>query len=34
MLPFVMIVCNNCGFISQHTIGSLGLLDKKNKDNV
>lgn len=34
MLPFVMIVCNNCGFISQHAIGSLGMLDKKDTDNV
>lgn len=26
-LPSVALVCNNCGFISQHSIGILGLLN-------
>lgn len=26
-VPSVMIVCNNCGFISQHSLGVLGLID-------
>ena len=25
-IPAVAIICNNCGFISQHAIGVLGLL--------
>ncbi|OUN89256.1 hypothetical protein B5F99_18995 [Odoribacter splanchnicus] len=34
-LPSIGIVCNNCGFISQHALGVLGFLPKKdeNKDN-
>ena len=30
MIPFIMLACNNCGFISQHALGSLGLLDQKD----
>lgn len=26
-LPSVALVCNNCGFISQHSLGILGLLN-------
>ena len=26
-LPAVVISCDNCGFLSQHSIGVLGLLD-------
>lgn len=28
-IPTIAIVCSNCGFISQHALGVLGLLDKK-----
>ncbi len=31
VLPYVMLVCDNCGFISQHALGSLGLLEKKEE---
>lgn len=27
-IPTVAIICGNCGFISQHAIGALGLLDQ------
>lgn len=27
-LPIALIVCNRCGFISQHALGALGLLPK------
>lgn len=27
-IPSVAIVCNNCGFISRHALGSLGLINK------
>ncbi len=30
-LPSIGIVCNNCGFISQHALGVLGLLPKEDK---
>ena len=26
MIPSVALVCNNCGFISQHSLGVLGIL--------
>lgn len=29
LLPSVAIVCNNCGFMSQHNLGILGLLNNK-----
>ena len=32
-IPSVAIVCNNCGFISQHAIGILGLLPKEGEKN-
>lgn len=25
-IPSIVIVCNNCGFMSQHALGALGLL--------
>jgi hypothetical protein len=28
-IPSIAIICNNCGFISQHAIGILGLLPKE-----
>jgi len=31
-IPSIGLVCNNCGFISQHALGVLGLLSK-NKSN-
>lgn len=31
-IPSIMIVCNNCGFISQHSLGALGLLDADGKN--
>ena len=27
-IPTIAVICNNCGFISQHALGSLGLLPK------
>ncbi len=31
-IPTIGIICNNCGFVSQHALGSLGMLNKlKNK---
>lgn len=29
-IPSAAVVCDNCGFISFHALGSLGLLDKVN----
>lgn len=33
-IPTIGIICNNCGFVSQHAVGVLGLLnnDKNKKD--
>jgi ribosomal protein S27AE len=28
-IPSVVVVCNKCGFISQHALGALGLLPPK-----
>lgn len=30
IIPAVAIVCNTCGFISQHALGALGLLETEN----
>ena len=30
-IPTVAIVCQNCGFVSQHAIGILGLLNEKTE---
>ena len=32
-IPAAAIICNNCGFISQHAIGVLGLLPKREKSD-
>ena len=29
IIPSIAIVCNNCGFMSQHNLGILGMLNKK-----
>lgn len=29
MLPSMALVCNNCGFMSQHNLGILGLIKKE-----
>ncbi|MFN5693657.1 MAG: hypothetical protein ACK464_02255, partial [Bacteroidota bacterium] len=29
-IPTIGIICDNCGFVSQHAIGVLGLLPKEN----
>lgn len=30
-IPVIPIICNKCGFISQHAIGVLGLLESKKE---
>lgn len=30
-VPTVVVVCNRCGFISEHALGVLGLLPPQNK---
>jgi hypothetical protein len=30
-IPATVIVCSNCGFMSQHALGTLGLLPKKKE---
>lgn len=30
-IPSVALVCNNCGFISQHSLGVLGLLPQQEE---
>jgi transcription elongation factor Elf1 len=33
-IPTIAIICNNCGFMSQHAAGILGLLpQKQNKES-
>ncbi len=32
-VPSAVITCNNCGFLSQHALGSLGLLPKHEDKN-
>ncbi len=32
-IPSVAVICNNCGFISHHAIGALGLLPEQNTQN-
>ncbi|MGD9581599.1 MAG: hypothetical protein AB7V50_09520 [Vampirovibrionia bacterium] len=27
-VPTIVLVCNNCGFLSQHALGALNLLEK------
>lgn len=31
-IPTIGIICNNCGFVSQHAIGRLGLLPKNTEN--
>lgn len=31
-LPSIILICNNCGFVSQHALGALGLLHNQNSD--
>jgi len=31
-IPCVTIICKNCGFVSQHAIGALGLTMEKETD--
>lgn len=33
VIPTIGIICENCGFISQHAIGALGLLFNPEKTN-
>lgn len=30
IIQVVTVICDNCGFVSQHALGSLGLLGKQN----
>lgn len=30
-IPSVALICNNCGFISQHSLGVLGLLPQETE---
>lgn len=32
-IPSIAIICTNCGFISQHALGALGLLPVEQKNN-
>lgn len=32
-IPTISIICSNCGFVSQHALGALGLLPIKNNIN-
>ena len=32
-IPTIPIICSNCGFISQHALGVLGLLPKEAETN-
>ena len=32
-IPVVIVGCNNCGFIVQHALGILGLMDNKDSTN-
>lgn len=31
-IPSISIICSNCGFMSQHALGALGLLPNKEED--
>ena len=31
-IPVIPIICNKCGFVSQHAIGLLGLLPNQNQE--
>lgn len=30
-IPVAVVVCNNCGYLSEHALGTLGLLGKVGK---
>jgi len=30
-VPTIIVVCENCGYLSQHALGALGLLPTQNK---
>lgn len=32
-IPSIAIICTHCGFISQHALGVLGMLPKKDDNN-
>ncbi len=32
-VPSVVVVCSNCGYMSQHALGSLGLMPKEEGQN-
>ncbi|MFA5453002.1 MAG: hypothetical protein WC248_05475 [Candidatus Methanomethylophilaceae archaeon] len=32
-IPTVILVCDNCGFISEHSMERLGLLEEENSDD-
>jgi hypothetical protein len=32
-VPFIIIVCNNCGAMTPHAMGALGLLPKQEEKN-
>ena len=32
-IPSVVIVCNQCGYLSQHALGTLGLLPREEAKN-
>jgi ribosomal protein L37E len=32
-VPSVVVVCNRCGYLSQHALGALGLLPKEEAEN-
>lgn len=31
-IPTIAIICGNCGFVSQHALGVLGLIPQNQKD--
>lgn len=32
-VPSIVVVCNNCGYMSQHALGVLGIMPKQEKVN-
>lgn len=32
IIPFTMLVCDNCGFITQHALGTIGLIDRTDSN--
>jgi hypothetical protein len=31
-VPFIVVICNNCGFMSQHAVGVLGVSNKSDEE--